>query len=68
MREEFRRREKGYRLIERLRRAEIRRTNTAEAIVALDGACKHALRTLPPRDSSGLAEFYRILLRKLPRP
>jgi hypothetical protein len=52
--------------IERLRREKIRNANTPEAIKQFDLAFKAALRNTPPRTTSGLIEFQR-LLRKLPR-
>jgi len=52
--------------LDRLRRERIRRANTSESIVQFDLAFKAALRNTPPRTTSGLIEFQR-LLRKLPR-
>lgn len=52
--------------LERLRRADIRNANTQEAIKQFDLAFKAALRNTPPRQTSGLVEFQK-LLRKLPR-
>jgi hypothetical protein len=49
--------------LERLRREEIRRTNTAEAIAQLSDAFEWAMRTLPPRPSSGLVEQQAIFQR-----
>jgi hypothetical protein len=52
--------------LERIRRDEVRRSNTQESIRAFDLAFKAALRNTPTRESSGLVEFQR-LLQKLPR-
>lgn len=51
--------------LERMRREDIRRANTQEAIQLFDLAFKAVLRNTPPRETSGLVEFQR-LLRKLP--
>ena len=50
--------------LDRMRRDEIRRANTQESIRLFDLAFKAALRNTPPRETSGLVEFQR-LLRKL---
>lgn len=50
--------------LERLRREKIRATNTPESIKLFDLAFKSAIRNTPPRTTSGLVEFQR-LLRKL---
>jgi hypothetical protein len=52
--------------LERIRREEIRRADTQQAIQLFDLAFKAALRNIPPRESSGLVEFQR-LLKDLPR-
>jgi hypothetical protein len=52
--------------LEQLRREEIRNANTQAAIKQFDLAFKAALRNTPPRQTSGLIEFQR-LLRKLPK-
>ena len=52
--------------LDRMRREEIRRANTQEPIQLCDLAFKAALRNTPPRKTSGLVEFQR-LLRKLPQ-
>lgn len=52
--------------LERLRRESIRSANTQESIKLFDLAFKAALRNTPPRTTSGLIEFQR-LLRKLPQ-
>lgn len=51
--------------LERLRRESIRNANTQESIMRFDLAFKAALRNTPPRTTSGLVEFQR-LIRKLP--
>lgn len=52
--------------LERLRRERIRSASTPDAIRQFDLAFKAAIRNTPPRTTSGLIEFQR-LLRKLPR-
>jgi hypothetical protein len=52
--------------LERMRREDIRRADTQESIMLFDLAFKAALRNTPPRPTSGLVEFQR-LLHKLPR-
>lgn len=52
--------------LENVRREDIRRANTQKSIQLFDLAFKAAARNLPPRKSSGLVEFQR-LLRKLRR-
>ena len=52
--------------LECLRRERIRSASTPESIQQFDLAFKAALRNTPPRTTSGLIEFQR-LLRKLPR-
>jgi hypothetical protein len=52
--------------LDRMRREDIRRANTKESIKLFDLAFKAALRNMPPRTTSGLVEYQR-LLRKLPR-
>ena len=52
---------------DQMRREEIRRANTQEAIKLFDLAFKAALRNTPPRTTSGLVEMQK-LFRKLPRP
>lgn len=51
--------------LDRMRREEIRRANTQESIQLFNLAFKAALRNTPPRQTSGLVEFQR-LLKKLP--
>ena len=53
--------------LDRMRRDDIRRANTQESIKLFDLAFKAALRNTPPRTTSGLVEYQR-LLRKLSRP
>lgn len=50
--------------LERLRREKLRATKTPESIMMFDLAFKAAIRNTPPRTTSGLVEFQR-LLRKL---
>lgn len=52
--------------LDQMRREDIRRANTQESIRLFDLAFKAALRNTPPRTTSGLVEYQR-LLRKLPR-
>lgn len=52
--------------LEQMRRQDIRRANTQDSIKLFDLAFKAALRNTPPRTTSGLVEFQR-LLRKVPR-
>jgi hypothetical protein len=52
--------------LEQMRREDIRRANTQDSIRLFDLAFKAALRNSPPRNTSGLVEFQR-LLRRLPR-
>jgi hypothetical protein len=52
--------------LERMRREDIRLANTQKSIMLFDLAFKAALRNTPPRTTSGLVEYQR-LLRKLPR-
>ena len=51
--------------MDRMRREDIRRANTQKSIMLFDMAFKAALRNTPPRTTSGLVEYQR-LLRKLP--
>jgi hypothetical protein len=43
--------------LQAIRRREIRDSDNLEVLAALEGAFNHALRTLPPRPSSGLVEM-----------
>jgi hypothetical protein len=52
--------------LEAIRRREIREADNLKVLAMLEGAFNHALRTMPPRESSGLVEMQR-LLAKLPR-
>jgi len=45
--------------LEAIRRQEIRATNTLLSIPAFDGLFEAAVRTRPPRDTSGLVEQQR---------
>ena len=52
--------------LEAIRRREIETADTLQILAALEGAFNHAIRTLPPRPSSGVVEM-QALLAKLPR-
>jgi hypothetical protein len=52
--------------LEAVRRREIRAADNIAVLAALESAFNHALRTLPPRPSSGLVEM-QDWLAKLPR-
>lgn len=43
--------------LEAIRRREIPEADKLKALASLEGAFNHALRTLPPRPSSGLVEM-----------
>jgi hypothetical protein len=43
--------------LEAIRRREIREADNLKVLAALESAFNHALRTLPPRPSSGLVEM-----------
>jgi hypothetical protein len=43
--------------LEAIRRKEIREADNLKVLAILEGAFNHALRTLPPRASSGLVEM-----------
>jgi len=43
--------------LEAIRRREIREADNLQVLAVLEGAFNHALRTLPPRPSSGLVEM-----------
>lgn len=43
--------------LEAIHRREIREADNLEVLALLEGAFNHALRTLPPRPSSGLVEM-----------
>lgn len=45
--------------LEAVRRQDIQRTDTLEALAILESAFNHATRSLPPRPSSGLVEMQR---------
>lgn len=48
-------------LLEKLRAEEIRKADTVTAIQMFDTAFKIALRDLPPRQTSGLVEWQRVM-------
>jgi hypothetical protein len=52
--------------LEAIRRKEIREADNVQVLAILEGAFNHALRTLPPRATSGLVELHEWLAR-LPR-
>ena len=43
--------------LEEIRRREIREADNLEVLAALEGAFRHALETMPLRESSGLVEM-----------
>lgn len=43
--------------LEAIRRREIQEADNLKVLASLEGAFNHALRTLPPRPSSGLVEM-----------
>jgi len=45
--------------LEAIRLREIRETDNLKVLAMLEGAFNHALRTMPPRPSSGLVEMQR---------
>jgi len=47
--------------LDRIRKEEIRAANTQQSIQLFDLAFKAALRNAPPRETSGLVEFRRLL-------
>ena len=47
--------------LEAIRRREIRDADNLQVLAALEGAFNHALRSNPPRPSSGLVEMQRYL-------
>lgn len=51
--------------IEAIRRREIREADNVKVLALLEGAFNHAIRSLPPRPSSGMAEMQKYLS-KLP--
>lgn len=52
-------RERAAPVIEELRRKEIREADNLKVLALLEPAFNHALRTLPPRESSGMVEMQR---------
>lgn len=47
--------------MERVRKDDIRRANTAQAILMFEHSFRKALRDLPPRETSGLVEWQRYM-------
>jgi hypothetical protein len=43
--------------LEAIRRREIQQADNLSVLAALEGAFNHALRAMPPRESSGLVEM-----------
>ena len=43
--------------LDAIRRREIREADNLQVLAVLEGACNHALRTMPARESSGLVEM-----------
>ncbi|SPF55359.1 hypothetical protein SBA4_710006 [Candidatus Sulfopaludibacter sp. SbA4] len=52
--------------LEAIRRREIQEADNLKVLAMLEGAFNHAVRTMPPRPSSGLVEMQEWLA-KLPR-
>jgi hypothetical protein len=52
--------------LEAIRRREVRQADNLKVLASLEGAFEHAIRSLPPRPSSGLVEMQQWLA-KLPR-
>ena len=52
--------------LEAIRRREVRDADNLQVLAALESAFNHALRTMPPRPTSGMVEMQR-LFAKLPR-
>ena len=52
--------------LEAIRRREIREADNLKVLATLEGAFNHALRTMPPRPSSGLVEMQRWLAKLRP--
>jgi hypothetical protein len=44
-------------LLEEIRRQEIREANNLQVLALLEPAFNHAVRSLPPRESSGMVEM-----------
>ena len=53
-------------LLDAIRHKEIREADNLKVLAILEGAFNHALRTLPPRPSSGMVEMQKWFA-KLPR-
>lgn len=53
-------------VLEAIRHREIREADNLQVLASLEGAFNHALRTMPPRESSGLVEMQKWFA-KLPR-
>jgi hypothetical protein len=50
-------------LLDEIRATEVRQADTVAAIHLFDTAFKIALRDLPPRQSSGIVEWQRVMMR-----
>lgn len=46
--------------LEALRREEIRTADNRKVLALLESAFNHAIRTLPPRETSGMVEMQRV--------
>jgi hypothetical protein len=49
--------------LEAIRRREIREGDNLQVLASLEGAFNHAVRTMPPRKSSGMVEMQKWLAR-----
>jgi hypothetical protein len=47
--------------LEAIRRREIREANNLQVLASLEAAFNHAVRTMPPRESSGMVEMQKWL-------
>ena len=57
----YHRQQEGYRIMEVMRRKDLRTTDTVKAMECLSDFFDHALLSQPMRESSGLVEFYQAL-------
>jgi hypothetical protein len=53
--------EEGYRMAERLRRQDIKETDTATGLRAFDGLVRESIARYNPDRVSGIVEMYRVL-------